>query len=89
MPPFAGDDRFGALGVSVTAQQYIPRPLGPYPQLRDLAQLSRAIEDVQAQAPLTADMQRLIQPGVTLGGARPKALLQTDAGACVLTSSSR
>ena len=81
---FAGDDRFGALGVSVSAQQYIPRPLGPYPQLRDLAQLGRAIEDVQTQDPLSADLQRLIQPGVTLGGARPKALLQTEAGPCVI-----
>lgn len=81
---FAGDDRFGALGVSVSADQYIPRHLGPYPQLRDLAQLSAAMEDLQTQAPVTAAMQRLIQPGVTLGGARPKALLQTDAGACVI-----
>ena len=81
---FAGDDRFGALGVSVSAGQYIPRHLGPYPQLRDLAQLSAAMEDLQTQAPVTAAMQRLIQPGVTLGGARPKALLQTDAGACVI-----
>ena len=81
---FAGDDRFGALGVSVSADAYIPRHLGPYPQLRDLAPLSAAMEDLQTQAPVTADMQRLIQPGVTLGGARPKALLQTDAGACVI-----
>lgn len=81
---FAGDDRFGVLGVSVSAEQYIPRHLGPYPQLRDLAQLSTAIEDVQAQAPITAEIQRLILPGVTLGGARPKALLQTDTGPCVI-----
>ncbi|RUP25246.1 MAG: type II toxin-antitoxin system HipA family toxin, partial [Curvibacter sp.] len=81
---FAGDDRFGALGVSVSAQHYIPRHLGPYPRLRDLAQLSAAVEDVQAQAPLTPDIQRLVQPGVTLGGAQPKALLQTDAGPCVI-----
>lgn len=81
---FAGDDRFGALGVSVSADEYIPRYLGAYPQLRDLAQLSAAIEDLQTQAPITADMQRLLQPGVTLGGARPKALLQTDAGPCVI-----
>ncbi|HEX5783237.1 MAG TPA: type II toxin-antitoxin system HipA family toxin [Burkholderiaceae bacterium] len=81
---FAGDDRFGALGVSVSAERYLPRHLGPYPQLRDLAQLSAAIENVQTQAPITADMQRLIQPGVTLGGAQPKALLQTDAGPCVI-----
>lgn len=81
---FAGDDRFGALGVSVSAEQYIPRHLGPYPQLNDLAQLSAAVEDVQVQAPVTPEIQRLIQPGVTLGGARPKALLQTEAGPCVV-----
>ncbi len=81
---FAGDDRFGALGVSVSAEHYIPRHLGPYPQLRDLVPLSAAMEDLQTQAPVTTEMQRLVQPGVTLGGARPKALLQTDAGACVI-----
>lgn len=81
---FAGDDRFGALGVSVSAEQYIPRRFGPYPALADLAQISAAVEDVQTQAPIPPDLQRLIQPGVTLGGARPKALLQTDAGPCVV-----
>lgn len=30
---FAGDDRFGALGVSVSGQRYIPRRLGSYPRL--------------------------------------------------------
>ena len=81
---FAGDDRFGALGVSISAEKYIPRQLGPYPRLDDLARLSAAVEDVQTQAPLTPEIQRLIQPGVTLGGARPKALLQTEAGTCVV-----
>lgn len=81
---FAGDDRFGALGISVSAQQYIPRRIGPYPQLSELAQLAQAVEDVQQQAPVTPLMQRLVQPGVTLGGARPKALLQTPEGPCVV-----
>ena len=81
---FAGDDRFGALGISLSATQYIPRHLGPYPQLADVARLASAIEDVQTQAPISAEIQRLIQPGVTLGGARPKTLLQTDAGSCVI-----
>ncbi len=81
---FAGDDRFGALGISISAEQYTPRYLSPYPQLSDLAQLAAAVEDVQSQAPITAEIQRLIQPGVTLGGARPKALLQTDNGPCVI-----
>lgn len=81
---FAGDDRFGALGVSVSAEHYIPRRLGPYPRLGDLAQLSAAIEDIQSHAPISHALQRLVQPGVTLGGARPKALLQTDDGPCVI-----
>ena len=81
---FAGDDRFGALGVSLSADQYLPRYLGPHPLVSDLAALARAIEDVQSQAPLTPEIQRLILPGVSLGGARPKALLQTDDGPCVI-----
>ena len=81
---FAGDDRFGALGVSLSADQYLPRYLGPHPTISDLAALARAIEDVQSQAPLTPEIQRLILPGVSLGGARPKALLQTDDGPCVI-----
>lgn len=81
---FAGDDRFGALGLSTSAEHYLPRRIGPYPQLRDLAALVRAVEDVQAQAPVTPEIQRLVQPGVTLGGARPKALLHTDSGACIV-----
>ncbi|MDP3653253.1 MAG: type II toxin-antitoxin system HipA family toxin [Rhodoferax sp.] len=81
---FAGDDRFGALGISVSAEHYIPRYLGPYAQLSDLGALNRAIEDVQSQAPVTPEMARLVQPGVTLGGAHPKALLQTDDGPCVI-----
>lgn len=81
---FAGNDRFGALGISVSAQQYLPRRMSPYPHLSDLAQLAQAVEDVQQQAPITPMMQRLVQPGVTLGGARPKALLQTPDGPCVV-----
>jgi serine/threonine-protein kinase HipA len=81
---FAGDDRFGALGVSVSAEQYLPRHLGSYPRLDDLNRLSIAVENVQTQAPITPEIQRLIQPGVSLGGARPKALLQTESGSCVV-----
>lgn len=81
---FAGDDRFGALGVSVSAEQYTPRNLGPYARLDQVTQLARAVEDVQLQTPLSREMQHLLQPGVTLGGARPKALLETGDGACII-----
>lgn len=81
---FAGDDRFGALGISVSAERYVPRHIGPYPQLGHLSVLAQAVENVQTQTPITPEMQRLLQPGVTLGGARPKALLHTSDGPCVV-----
>ena len=84
---FAGDDRFGALGISTSAEHYMPRHIGPYPQMQDLGQLVKAVEDVQSQAPfepLKPEIKRLLQPGVSLGGARSKALLQTDSGPCVI-----
>jgi serine/threonine-protein kinase HipA len=72
---FAGDDRFGALGVSTSADEYLPRRLGPLPALEDANQIHELIRKVQDNEPVPAEHQRLISPGVTMGGARPKALL--------------
>jgi serine/threonine-protein kinase HipA len=72
---FAGDERFGALGVSASADHYEPRRTGPLPQLADTAAIHELVRKVLANEPIAADQRRLIAPGVTLGGARPKALL--------------
>jgi serine/threonine-protein kinase HipA len=72
---FAGDDRFGALGVSTSADEYLPRRLGPLPTLGDADQIHELIRKVQDNEPVPEEKQRLISPGVTMGGARPKALL--------------
>jgi serine/threonine-protein kinase HipA len=72
---FAGDERFGALGVSTSSDQYLPRQLGPLPQLADVAQIAELVKRVAAGEPVPAEQRRLIAPGVTMGGARPKALL--------------
>src|ERR1700730_16936442 len=72
---FAGDDRFGALGVSTSAGEYLPRRLGPLPTLGDADQIQELIRKVQDNEPVPAEHKRLISPGVTMGGARPKALL--------------
>ena len=72
---FAGDDRFGALGVSMSADEYLPRRLGPLPTLGDADQIHELIRKVQDNEPVPAEQKRLISPGVTMGGARPKALL--------------
>ena len=72
---FAGDDRFGALGVSTSAQEYLPRRLGPLPTLGDADAIHELIRKVQDNEPVPVEQKRLISPGVTMGGARPKALL--------------
>jgi serine/threonine-protein kinase HipA len=72
---FAGDDRFGALGVSTSAEEYRPRQLGPLPALSDTDTIHELIRKVQDNEPVPESQKRLISPGVTLGGARPKALL--------------
>jgi serine/threonine-protein kinase HipA len=72
---FAGDDRFGALGVSTSPDEYLPRRLGPLPTLGDADQIQELIRKVLDNEPVPAEQMRLISPGVTMGGARPKALL--------------
>jgi serine/threonine-protein kinase HipA len=72
---FAGDDRFGALGVSTSAAEYLPRRLGPLPNLADADKIHDLIAKVLSNEPVPQAQKRLIAPGVTMGGARPKALL--------------
>ena len=73
---FAGDDRFGALGVSTSPDEYLPRRLGPLPTLKDADELHELIRKVQNNEPVAPAQQRLLAPGVTMGGARPKALIE-------------
>jgi serine/threonine-protein kinase HipA len=75
---FAGDDRFGALGVSTSAEHYAPRRLGPLPTMGDVARLHELVVMVLNNEQVPEAERRLISPGVTMGGARPKALLQLD-----------
>ncbi len=75
---FAGDERFGALGVSTSKDSYRPRKTGPLPLLSDTAAIHELVRKVQANEPISAEQRQLIAPGVTLGGARPKALLNID-----------
>jgi serine/threonine-protein kinase HipA len=75
---FAGDDRFGALGVSTSATQYLPRRLGPLPVLRDAARIQELIRRLQDGEQVPDKERRLLAPGVTMGGARPKGLLDID-----------
>lgn len=75
---FAGDDRFGALGVSTSAERYEPRRTGPLPTLADTAAIHELVRKLLANELIAPAHQRLISPGATMGGARPKALLDID-----------
>jgi len=75
---FAGDDRFGALGISASQSEYRPRRLGPLPTLADTEAIFDLVHKVLQNEPVPPAFKRLISPGVTLGGARPKALLDID-----------
>jgi serine/threonine-protein kinase HipA len=72
---FAGDDRFGALGVSTSPDRYLPRRLGPLPTLEEADRIHELVRKVQDNEPIPPELRRLITPGATMGGARPKALL--------------
>ena len=81
---FAGDQRFGALGVSVSASQYLARDTGPLPRLADAQAVQVLVQHILRGEPVPAAQHRLITPGTTLGGARPKALLELDGHPWVL-----
>lgn len=75
---FAGDERFGALGVSTSSEDYRPRRLGPLPHLSDVAAMQELVRRIVAGEPVDDAGRRLIAPGVTFGGARPKGLIAID-----------
>ncbi len=75
---FAGHDRFGALGVSELEHTYRPHVVGPLPRLEDADQIYELIQRVQANEEVPLALRRLVSPGASMGGARPKALLEIN-----------
>ena len=82
---YAGDDRFGALGVSTSSSAYSPRAGSPLPRLEAAQQLSEVAAKIEASEPITAVEARIIAGGGSpLGGAKPKALVDIDGEQWVL-----
>ena len=75
---FAGDDRFGALGVSLPAETYVPATTTAMPTFDGLEDMHQAVQCVMAGDAVSEKQRRLLQPGVSMGGARPKSLMQID-----------
>lgn len=74
---YAGDERFGALGVSTQSNHYQPASHEALPQLGDVDALHDLVDEVLRNMPVNEHKRRLLLPG-TLGGARPKALITID-----------
>ena len=81
---FAGDNRFGALGVSLSSDSYQPFQHGSLAQLADVQQLHTLIRQIESGETPPAHLARLVSPGATLGGAKPKALLNLEGAQWVL-----
>lgn len=75
---FAGDDRYGALGVSQQETAYQPWRRSPMPGLASLGEMAEVVRKVLANEAVPERQRRLVRPGASLGGARPKSLLQIE-----------
>ena len=71
----AGEDRIGALGFSRSAERYEVLDEQSF-QVADLSELMRAAHALSIQAPIDAETRRLLRPGASAGGARPKAIVR-------------
>jgi serine/threonine-protein kinase HipA len=72
---YAGDERFGALGVSTSDGAYFPRAKSPLPRLQQAQELSEAVHKVSARAPVSGLERQMLNAGGSFGGAKPKALI--------------
>ena len=72
---FAGDDRYGALGVSRSSETYDPWPSNPIPDLTSLEDIAEVVRKVLANEAVPERQRRLVRPGASLGGARPKSIV--------------
>ena len=68
----SGSDRIGALDFQRSPSEYVPRAA----QTATLEELLSAAEKVEKGVPLTPDLDQALFHGTSLGGARPKAMIQ-------------
>ena len=68
----SGSDRIGALDFQLTATDYVPRAA----KTATLEELLSAAEKIEAGIPLTPELDQALFHGSSLGGARPKAMIE-------------
>lgn len=75
----SGSDRIGALDFQASPREYVPRST-EHASLDDLAE---AAERIEKGLPLSPELDQALLHGSSVGGARPKALLD-DGGTCLI-----
>jgi len=68
----SGSDRIGALDFQASPTEYVPRTA----RQAGLDELLRAAELVEQGIPLTPELEQALNHGTSIGGARPKALIE-------------
>ena len=68
----SGSDRIGALDFQPSATEYIPRSTANV----TLDELLQSAERVEKGIPLTSELDQALHHGSSIGGARPKALIE-------------
>jgi len=68
----SGSDRIGALDFQLSPTIYVPRAT----QAATLEELFKAAEKVEKGIPLTPELDQALLHGSSLGGARPKAMIE-------------
>lgn len=69
----SGSDRIGGLDFQLSATEYVPRA----PQNATLEQLMQAASMVERGIPLPPELEQALFHGSSLGGARPKAMIES------------
>lgn len=71
----SGSDRIGALDFQASPTDYVPRPQGEA-GLAELSKLAEAARNVEEGVPLSPALDQALLHGSSVGGARPKVLLE-------------
>ena len=70
----SGSDRTGALDFQLSPAEYVPRNHANAP----LEDLLEAAERIEKGLPLSPELDLALRHGTSIGGARPKALIETE-----------
>jgi serine/threonine-protein kinase HipA len=81
----SGSDRIGALDFQLSATDYAPRGQGN----ATFEELMSVAERVETGKPITADLDLALFHGSSIGGARPKAIIEDGARKLIAKFSSR